>query len=59
MPQRTTCNPILINYLSGIRELVEGALIVTGTPSGFGPLPPGDRVVLHSDPLESFPWTRA
>ena len=49
--------PYLVNYLSGIWELMEGDLIFTGTPSGVGPLVPGDRVSLHSDLLGTFEWT--
>ena len=49
--------PYLVNYLSGIWELMEGDLIFTGTPSGVGPLVPGDRVSLYSDLLGAFEWT--
>jgi 2-keto-4-pentenoate hydratase/2-oxohepta-3-ene-1,7-dioic acid hydratase in catechol pathway len=51
--------PHLIHYLSGIWELREGDLIFTGTPSGVGPLHPGDRVTLHSDLLGTFEWSLA
>jgi 2-keto-4-pentenoate hydratase/2-oxohepta-3-ene-1,7-dioic acid hydratase in catechol pathway len=51
--------PTLIHYLSGIWELMEGDLIFTGTPSGVGPLHPGDRVTLHSDLLGTFEWSLA
>ena len=51
--------PHLIHYLSGIWELMEGDLIFTGTPSGVGPLHPGDRVTLNSDLLGSFEWSLA
>ena len=51
--------PHLIHYLSGIWELKEGDLIFTGTPSGVGPLQPGDRVTLHSDLLGTFEWSLA
>lgn len=51
--------PTLIHYLSGIWELKEGDLIFTGTPSGVGPLQPGDRVALHSDLLGTFEWSLA
>jgi 2-keto-4-pentenoate hydratase/2-oxohepta-3-ene-1,7-dioic acid hydratase in catechol pathway len=48
--------PHLVHYLSGIWELKKGDLIFTGTPSGVGPLQPGDRVALHSDLLGTFEW---
>jgi 2-keto-4-pentenoate hydratase/2-oxohepta-3-ene-1,7-dioic acid hydratase in catechol pathway len=51
--------PYLIHYLSGIWELMEGDLIFTGTPSGVGPLHPGDRVTLYSDLLGSLEWSLA
>ena len=51
--------PHLIHTLSGIWELMEGDLIFTGTPSGVGPLHPGDRVTLHSDRLGTFGWSLA
>jgi 2-keto-4-pentenoate hydratase/2-oxohepta-3-ene-1,7-dioic acid hydratase in catechol pathway len=51
--------PHLIHYVSGIWELMEGDLIFTGTPSGVGPLHPGDRVTLNSDLLGSFEWSLA
>jgi len=51
--------PELIHYLSGIWELREGDLIFTGTPSGVGPLQPGDRITLHSDLLGTFEWPLA
>lgn len=33
--------PMLTNFLDGLQE---GDLILTGTPSGVGPILPGDRV---------------
>ena len=51
--------PHLICYLSGIWSLKEGDLVFTGTPSGVGPLHPGDRVTLHSDLLGNFEWPLA
>lgn len=51
--------PHLVHTLSGIWKLMEGDLIFTGTPSGVGPLQPGDRVTLHSDLLGTFEWSLA
>jgi 2-keto-4-pentenoate hydratase/2-oxohepta-3-ene-1,7-dioic acid hydratase in catechol pathway len=34
----------LINFISGIMTLLPGDVIATGTPSGVGPLKPGDMV---------------
>lgn len=36
--------PFLVRYLSRIMTLCPGDLISTGTPSGIGPMIPGDRV---------------
>ncbi|TCD64254.1 hypothetical protein EIP91_004323 [Steccherinum ochraceum] len=36
--------PRLIEHISSIMTLEEGDLILTGTPSGVGPLSPGDQV---------------
>jgi 2-keto-4-pentenoate hydratase/2-oxohepta-3-ene-1,7-dioic acid hydratase in catechol pathway len=35
----------IISYLSGIFTLRPGDLIFTGTPSGVGPVVPGDEIV--------------
>ena len=51
--------PHLVHYLSGIWELREGDLIFTGTPSGVGPLHPGDRVTVESELLGTFEWSLA
>ena len=48
--------PELIHYLSGIWELKAGDVIFTGTPSGVGPLEPGDCVTVRSDQLGTFEW---
>jgi 2-keto-4-pentenoate hydratase/2-oxohepta-3-ene-1,7-dioic acid hydratase in catechol pathway len=39
--------PALIAYISGIMTLESGDLIATGTPSGVGPLAPGDVVEIE------------
>ena len=36
--------PVLLRYISAAFTLEQGDLILTGTPSGVGPLKPGDRV---------------
>jgi len=36
--------PHMVEHISSIMTLEEGDLILTGTPSGVGPLAPGDRV---------------
>jgi len=36
--------PILIEYITSVMTLEPGDVIATGTPSGVGPLKPGDRV---------------
>jgi len=36
--------PQLVSYISGIMTLVEGDVVLTGTPAGVGPLVVGDVV---------------
>jgi len=36
--------PRLIEHVSSIMTLEEGDVILTGTPSGVGPIIPGDKV---------------
>jgi 2-keto-4-pentenoate hydratase/2-oxohepta-3-ene-1,7-dioic acid hydratase in catechol pathway len=36
--------PVLLRFISSVLTLEPGDLILTGTPSGVGPLKPGDRV---------------
>lgn len=36
--------PRLIEHISSIMTLEEGDLVLTGTPSGVGPVAPGDKV---------------
>lgn len=40
-----TAIPELISFSSGIMTLEEGDLLITGTPSGVGPIVAGDKVV--------------
>jgi 2-keto-4-pentenoate hydratase/2-oxohepta-3-ene-1,7-dioic acid hydratase in catechol pathway len=35
---------ILVSYISQVMTLIPGDVILTGTPSGIGPLNLGDRV---------------
>lgn len=39
--------PALLEYISAIMTLLPGDIISTGTPSGIGPLNPGDRVTIR------------
>ncbi|MDR0788178.1 MAG: fumarylacetoacetate hydrolase family protein [Gemmatimonadota bacterium] len=36
--------PVLIEYITSVMTLEPGDIIATGTPSGIGPLTPGDQV---------------
>ncbi|MBR8832857.1 MAG: fumarylacetoacetate hydrolase family protein [Stigonema ocellatum SAG 48.90 = DSM 106950] len=36
----------LVSYISRVMTLLPGDLVLTGTPSGIGPLQPGDRVLV-------------
>lgn len=40
--------PALVSFVSGVMTLEPGDVISTGTPSGVGPLRPGDRVEIRS-----------
>jgi 2-keto-4-pentenoate hydratase/2-oxohepta-3-ene-1,7-dioic acid hydratase in catechol pathway len=39
--------PELVEYISSIMTLLPGDIISTGTPSGIGPIKPGDQVTIH------------
>ncbi len=43
--------PILLQYISSIMTLYPGDLISTGTPSGVGPMQPGDDVAISIEGL--------
>lgn len=45
-----------IHILSKTWALADGDIIYTGTPSGVGPLQPGDRLVLESAEIGKFEW---
>jgi fumarylpyruvate hydrolase len=49
--------PEMISYLSRFIELAPGDLIFSGTPSGVGPLQPGDHVRGVVDGVASFEYT--
>jgi fumarylpyruvate hydrolase len=49
--------PEVISYLSRFVELAPGDLIFSGTPSGVGPLQPGDHVRGVLDGVASFEYT--
>ena len=36
----------LVEFVSSVMTLLPGDVIATGTPSGVGPLQPGDRIVV-------------
>ena len=39
--------PELVEYISSVMTLLPGDIISTGTPSGIGPIKPGDQVTIH------------
>ena len=39
--------PELVEFISSIMTLLPGDIISTGTPSGVGPIKPGDQVTIH------------
>jgi 2-keto-4-pentenoate hydratase/2-oxohepta-3-ene-1,7-dioic acid hydratase in catechol pathway len=39
--------PELIEFVSSVMTLLPGDIISTGTPSGIGPIRPGDQVTIH------------
>ncbi len=43
--------PELIEFISNIMTLLPGDLIATGTPSGIGPMQPGDTVEIRIEPI--------
>jgi fumarylpyruvate hydrolase len=49
--------PEMIAYLSKLFELRAGDIIMTGTPSGVGPVQKGDRMVGHVDGLDDLDVT--
>jgi len=43
--------PGLINFISHVMSLLPGDIIATGTPSGIGPMYPGDTVEIKIEPI--------
>jgi len=43
--------PELINFISHVMTLLPGDIIATGTPSGIGPMYPGDKVEIKIAPI--------
>jgi 2-keto-4-pentenoate hydratase/2-oxohepta-3-ene-1,7-dioic acid hydratase in catechol pathway len=41
--------PTLVSFVSGVMTLLPGDVIMTGTPSGVGPMEPGDEVEVEID----------
>jgi 2-keto-4-pentenoate hydratase/2-oxohepta-3-ene-1,7-dioic acid hydratase in catechol pathway len=39
--------PELVSFISSVMTLLPGDIISTGTPSGIGPVKPGDQVTIH------------
>jgi 2-keto-4-pentenoate hydratase/2-oxohepta-3-ene-1,7-dioic acid hydratase in catechol pathway len=39
--------PELVQFISTVMTLLPGDIIATGTPSGIGPIKPGDQVTIH------------
>jgi 2-keto-4-pentenoate hydratase/2-oxohepta-3-ene-1,7-dioic acid hydratase in catechol pathway len=39
--------PELVQFISSVMTLLPGDIISTGTPSGIGPIKPGDQVTIH------------
>ena len=43
--------PYLVSFISRVMTLLPGDVITTGTPSGIGPMKPGDTVEIRIDPI--------
>ena len=43
--------PEIINFISNVMTLLPGDIIATGTPSGIGPMYPGDTVEIKIGPI--------
>ena len=43
--------PVLINFISHVMTLLPGDVIANGTPSGIGPMYPGDTVEVKIEPI--------
>jgi 2-keto-4-pentenoate hydratase/2-oxohepta-3-ene-1,7-dioic acid hydratase in catechol pathway len=43
--------PELVSFISNVMTLLPGDVIATGTPSGIGPVAPGDTVEIKIAPI--------
>jgi 2-keto-4-pentenoate hydratase/2-oxohepta-3-ene-1,7-dioic acid hydratase in catechol pathway len=43
--------PELVSFISNVMTLLPGDVIATGTPSGIGPMVPGDTVEIKIAPI--------
>jgi 2-keto-4-pentenoate hydratase/2-oxohepta-3-ene-1,7-dioic acid hydratase in catechol pathway len=43
--------PEMISFISGVMTLLPGDVIATGTPSGIGPMKPGDTIEITIEPI--------
>jgi 2-keto-4-pentenoate hydratase/2-oxohepta-3-ene-1,7-dioic acid hydratase in catechol pathway len=46
--------PDLVEFISSVMTLLPGDIISTGTPSGIGPIRPGDNVTIHVEGVGSL-----
>ena len=46
--------PMLLSYVSNVMTLEPGDILATGTPSGVGPLKPGDTVEVEVEGLSTI-----
>ena len=46
--------PELVEFISSVMTLLPGDIISTGTPSGIGPIRPGDNVTVHVEGVGSL-----
>ncbi len=44
----------LVGFISGVMTLLPGDVIATGTPSGIGPMEPGDTVEIRVENIGSL-----
>ena len=51
--------PTLISYISQVMTLLPGDVVLTGTPSGVGPIRPGQRVEVTIEGLGTLTNTVA
>ena len=45
---------LVVSFISGVMTLLPGDVILTGTPSGVGPLVPGNRVEVEIERIGSL-----